>query len=566
MVYPRKTRWIAALVALLLSGAIVFTFGHSFGQMWMRWFPAWDQSRLSLYDRIVEGEGYYTHGPLVPLVSLTIILLLIRHTRIVAVPRPLMGGIVLAGALLLHLGATFARVAFASEIAFVAVLIGLVLMLWGTSALRRLWFPLVFLLFMVPLPEVTIASLNFRLKMLAADWGVQLASLLGVPVERVGPRVVLAGGKSLIVANVCNGLRTLISLMAFGTLYAYVCQLRGGWRLALLGATIPIAVLINAIRIASLVIVAEVWNEKAATGWWHDTSGVLIFILAFLLMFALERLILLSRAWAKRPAPIGTLFDGQLRPSGEASPWPRMASLWGTNVAWSAVVAVGLAGAATAWLSRPVGSVSSEAALMRALPETLTIQNQPWTGSLLQLTPRELTILENPAYVYRRYRQSGRGDYMDYCFLFGRENRKGIHPPDLCVEGFGQGIIQKGDLLVSEVPGQGTVLCSELVIQSGSSTLYMLYTYKFGKAYTNSFWRQQWSICANNLLGREASGGLVRISTVVKSSLPETRAMATEFLRQTIPRLDAELSGRGRPWASADKQMNADTMTLDSTR
>ena len=68
-------------------------------------------------------------------------------------------------------------------------------------ALRRLWFPLALLLFMVPLPEVTIADLNFHLKMLATDWGVALASRFGAVAERMGNRVLLREGKMLVVAN-----------------------------------------------------------------------------------------------------------------------------------------------------------------------------------------------------------------------------------------------------------------------------------------------------------------------------------------------------------------------------
>ena len=82
---------------------------------------------------------------------------------------------------------------------------------------------------MVPLPEVSIAHLNFRLKMLAADWGVRLVNLTGILAERDGNRVFLEGDKSLVIANVCNGLRTLITVIAFGALYAYVCP---PWRVA----------------------------------------------------------------------------------------------------------------------------------------------------------------------------------------------------------------------------------------------------------------------------------------------------------------------------------------------
>jgi exosortase len=202
--------------------------------------------------------------------------------------------------------------------------VGLILLLWGWTALRRLWFPVLFLAFMVPLPEVTIAQLNFRLKMLAADWGVALANGLGVLVERNGNQVFLEGGKTLVIANVCNGLRTLISLLAFGTLYAYVCRLRGLWRLGLLAMTIPVAVASNSLRIVSLILVADAWDVRTATGWYHDTSGMLVFVLAFALMFGLERLVLWARqaAGRRRCTRYSTMFCAGPRTSSRAPTWP----------------------------------------------------------------------------------------------------------------------------------------------------------------------------------------------------------------------------------------------------
>jgi exosortase len=262
----RASTWptIAAWISMIL--ALAAAFGYNFSEMWHRWFPAWGRSGVSLYEAVTQGQSYYTHSPIVPLVSLIIIALLIRHTSIPTKPRPIIGLAVLLLALLFHLLSCLARVNFTSGFAFVVTLIGLVLFVWGSTALKRLWFPLLFLLFMVPLPEVSIAQLNFRLKIAAADWGVQMANFIGIITERSGNQVFLEGDKSMIIANVCNGLRTLISVMAFAALYAYICRLRGLWRIALFAMAIPVAVISNAVRIISLIIVAHIWDVEIATG------------------------------------------------------------------------------------------------------------------------------------------------------------------------------------------------------------------------------------------------------------------------------------------------------------
>ncbi|MCL2700304.1 MAG: EpsI family protein [Phycisphaerae bacterium] len=583
-----NSKWVKIGVWVLVAAAVVAAFWEAFAAMWLRWFPAWNNERLGLYDRLVEGESYYTHGPLVPMVSVIIAWLLIRHTRLEARPCPRWGWPAVAAALLLHLLGVLARVSFVSVIAFVGLVAAVVLLLWGPRVLGRLWFAIAFLLFMIPLPEVTIANLNFRLKMIAADWGVTLASWLGIAVERDGPMVVLAGGKSLVVANVCNGLRTLISLLAFGALYAYICRLRGAWRVGLFLAAVPMAVVCNAVRIASLIVVAQVWDTRAATGWWHDTSGLLIFVLAFWLMFAAERLILAARHLVGRPARIEPLFadvrrdvsrDAGILPacpegvspssgcgtdstfsadqphgthnaggtpaSREMPPnWPALARLAAGRVTAAVLAVMMLTAAGAWWLGRPDFAAANNDLLAAALPARLDVAGTAWHGEPHQLSERELIILEGPSYVYRRYRDDEGGE-VDYCFLYSRDNRKGIHPPDLCVEGLGQGITRKGEFDVVGVLGHDRVPCRELVAQSELGWVYMLYTYKSGRGYTRSFWRQQGGIFLDGLLRRNLGGGMIRISLPCgdDNNIDAARRQAEEFLRITIPDLDRTLAG-----------------------
>ena len=537
---PRRRPWPAAVGWSLLVAAVAAGFAQNFGEMWLRWFPAWRRAGLSLYDRLVEGESYYTHGPAIPLVSVLIVVLLIRYTRIVVRPRPVAGGLVLGASLLLHLTACLARVNFASGFALIGVLTGLVLVLWGGGALRRLWFPLVLLAFMVPLPEVSIAQMNFRLKMFAADWGVWLAGVVGVPARQTGNRVLLAGGESLVVANVCNGLRTLISLLAFGALYVYVCRLRGLWRAGLFAMTVPVAILSNTVRIAGLVLVAHVWGVKVVGDWYHDTSSLLTFLLALAMMFALEHLVLWGRKLAGRPAKVVPLFDGQLRGPEDANQWSRMAAAVRERRGQVATAAMLLAVGGVLWLGRDMASAPGRAALQRALPASVTVDGRRLDGTDLQLDPRSLTILGQPYYLFRRF-EAPDAPRIDFCLLFSRDNRKGTHPPDLCLEGGGSEIIAKADLAVTGATGRETVPCRELLVQKGEKTTYYLYTYKSGGDYTRSFWGQQLRIFLSGLLSRNASGALIRVSTPVTGDVADARRRAVETMRLAIPHLDRNL-------------------------
>ncbi len=533
---PAWVFW-TALAAGLAAG-----FYLNFAEMWHRWFPLWDKTSRSLYDRFTEGSSYYTHAPLVPLVSLLIFVLLIRHTKVKVKPNPILGMVVLCGSLLLHLLAALARVNFASGFAFIGVLFGVAIIVWGFSALRRFWFPLLLLVFMIPLPEVTIGNWNFHLRIFATKAGVWIADTLGLLAVRSGNRVLLPDGKELQVADVCNGLRTMISLVAFGTLYAYVCRLRGLWRIGLFLASIPVAVVANSIRIFGLILVAEVWTVELATGWVHDTSGVLVFVAAFFMMFGLEKLVLGTRRLVGRPAEVVPLFhDVRRGPEDEAQGRELRQAI---RKPWSvtAIVLIVLSAGVAIWLSRSVPAMHRADVAAEAVPSELQIDDDLWVGHNETLSEQELTILETNDYLNRVYAPGPSVlDEIRFLIVFSSDNRKGTHPPDLCIEGGGTNIVAKGDVQISQVEGVGELPCRELVAQRGPYQTYFLYTYKCGDRYTQSFWTQQLTIFANGLLRRNASGALIRVSAVVNGTVEETRERCVRFMRTAIPHVDRKL-------------------------
>jgi EpsI family protein len=509
----------------VLTAGLLSAFGNVFEPMWVRWFPAWNEQG-SLYDRLVGGESYYTHGPLVPLISLVIALLLLRHTSVPLKPAPALGGALLALFLLLHLAGSAARIHFVSGFAMIGALAASVVIAWGLPAARRLAFPLALLAFMVPLPEVTIADLNFRLKMAAAQLGVAIANFLGVVAERVGNRVLMEGDKSLVIANVCNGLRTLISLLAFGALYCFVCRLRGWWRAGLFAMTIPVAVAANSLRVVSLIVVADIWSPQVATGAYHDISGILIFVLAFLLMFALERLVLGLRRLAGRPVEVAALFAQSRRTDDDSGQAGRLALAGWTPRVLAAGIALGAAAMAVWGMSRPAPAAGA-LAHASMVPGVLELDGRRWVGYDMPLDRRTQVILETGDYLNRAYVTSGEPE-VELCVVFSQDNRKGTHPPDLCLEGGGSDIIAKNDVVAAGLP------CRELLVQNGRSSQYFLYTYKCGPDYTRSFWRQQWVILRNGLLSRPADGALVRVSTPVREGDPQSLARARRIAAEVM--------------------------------
>ena len=185
---------------------------------------------------------------------------------------------------------TIWNVGFLSGFSLLLVLPGMVLLFGGREWLRQLMFPIVFLAFMVPLPEVVIANLSFRLKLFAAQLSTFLVNHLGVPAIREGS-LIKTRHASIMVEDPCSGIRSLIALIALGALMAYFSDLSKAKRAIIFVASIPIAVVTNVIRIAAMTMIGEIYGQQYATGMVHDTMGILVFVLAFFGLAAVANLL-----------------------------------------------------------------------------------------------------------------------------------------------------------------------------------------------------------------------------------------------------------------------------------
>jgi exosortase len=275
--FPSALRW-PGLVLLMAAGALFY---WTIGRMWGRWSNA---------------HSYYSHGPLIVPIAVVTAWLIVRSRGL---PMHSTRGsrtfalTMLIAALLIHLASMYALVTFVSGFMIIPVLAACVLYIGGWPMLGRLWFPIVFLAFMVPLPDLTINDINFRLKMFAAAASTAIVNGVGVPAYLKGAEIFLTGGKHLTVEDACSGLRSLISLLAFATLFTYACKLRGYKRVLLFLSAVPVAVAANIVRIVVLTLVADHGSVALATpgGWVHDMMGFVVFVIAFCFLFLMEEVL-----------------------------------------------------------------------------------------------------------------------------------------------------------------------------------------------------------------------------------------------------------------------------------
>ncbi len=198
---------------------------------------------------------------------------------------------------------------FLTRFSLLPLLAALVLYFYGKEHFRLLAFPLFLLLLAIPIPAMVFNLISLPLQALASATSTSFLQLCSVPVLRDGNVIHLANA-SLGVAEACSGLRSLMSLIALAVILGYLkwpslknkhqvsggAGHRPGWRpgilrLLLVAVSLPLAVLLNIVRITATALLAEYFSVKYAMGFFHLFSGWLVFVLALVLLFASANLI-----------------------------------------------------------------------------------------------------------------------------------------------------------------------------------------------------------------------------------------------------------------------------------
>ncbi len=233
-----------------------------------------------MYARWSARDTYYSHGFLVPFIAGFLVWQKRKILAAIPVKTASIGWPVLFTGLAIHGLSTIWNVGFTSGFSLLVTITGIILVLGGKEYLRHLWFPIVFLAFMIPLPETAIANSSFRLKIFAAQVSAFLVRHMGIPVIREGSLIITRHAR-LMVEDPCSGIRSLIALIALGALMSYFTNLTRTRRLILFASSVPIAVATNVFRIVSLTLIGEIYGEQYTHGLVHDTLGILVFVLAF---------------------------------------------------------------------------------------------------------------------------------------------------------------------------------------------------------------------------------------------------------------------------------------------
>lgn len=242
--------------------------------------------------KVWMDDSNNSHGVLVPAIAAFLIWQQRKTIRWTEGKPSFWGLWLLVGSLLIYLVSLQAHIALSARIAMVTSLAGLVWWNLGDHLLRRLLFPLAFLLFMVPVPDSVSGAVAFPLQLFATSISAQVIRGIGIPVFEEGTMLYFAKA-SLEVTEACSGIRSMLAYLMLGVLFVRLAGNSIGrvGKGILLYSTIPLALFVNILRISGTGIMATFFGEQMARGFLHEFSGLVVFALGFVL-FWLESVVL----------------------------------------------------------------------------------------------------------------------------------------------------------------------------------------------------------------------------------------------------------------------------------
>jgi exosortase len=235
------------------------------------------------------ADPNYSHGFLIIPISLFIFWL--HKDELIIIDRPSLWGAVTLGIglILLILGSAAAEY-FTVRFSLVICIVGISLYFLGWWNFKQNWFVFFFLLFMIPIPGIIYYSATMPMQLFSSKAASWLLQLVGVPAVCTGNIIVLPNYR-LEVAEACSGLRSLVTLMALGALYARF-TLPKVWRpIVLFVSTVPIAICANIFRIFITGVGAFAISPKLAEDFLHEISGIMVFLVALFLTIIVGKLL-----------------------------------------------------------------------------------------------------------------------------------------------------------------------------------------------------------------------------------------------------------------------------------
>jgi exosortase D (VPLPA-CTERM-specific) len=490
------------------------------------WFAFAEGTRQML--AVWQGSEEYSHAYLIPLISLFIAWQQKNELARLRFAGSWLGVAIVGLGILLGFMGQLGTVFTLQQLGLVTAIVGTVIALTGARALRVLWMPLLLLYFMIPLPDFLQVKLSSGMQLISSEIGVWFLRLIGVTVYLEG-NVIDLGVYQLQVAEACDGLRYLYPLLTLGLVLAYFYKGAMWKRVLLFLSSIPITILMNSLRIASIGIMVDNWGIGMAEGFLHDFQGWAVFMVSFALMVL--------------------FMIGLSRVGRDAKPWRELFGLdfpdpWPAAVPRSARPLPRSLGVATVLLVAAAALALALPQRTEIVPERQAFLDFPmvignWTGARETLEPIYVQALKFDDYVLATFRGPGPRPVNVYVAWYdSQQSGRSVHSPSTCLPGGGWQMTSFTQVDVPGVTVAGEPLrVNRTVIALGEARQLVYYWFQQrGRVITNEY-LVKWYLFWDSLTRRRSDGSLVRLVVPMPEGTTEEQAdrQLAEFAAQLEP-------------------------------
>lgn len=433
------------------------------------------------------------------------------------------------------------------------VIAGFAWIILGWMKIRIIWFALVMLLAMFPFPNFLNSKILLYLKMLSSRIGVSMLQIYGVSAYREG-NVIDLGLTQLQVVDACSGLRYVIPLFVLSLLLAHWFKAPLWKRIVLVFSSVPLAVMVNSLRIAITGILYDVKGVETAESFFHGFSGWLIFMLTIPVLF-IEIWILkkIEGRQEQEHKELDSQFHRNDRKQGNdeegykgdpaveiplVPPHPT-SSRW-LNI-WKDMLCPPQFIVAIALLLLTLG-ISHTVDFRERIPTRIPFAQFPlkigeWKGTPQFMEQQFIDTLHFNDYIMMNY-QNAQAKDVDFYMVYYESQSKGAatHSPETCLPGSGWNFEESGTANVDLESGKTMDVHRAFMEKGGSRQLIYFWFPQRNRILTNlvqvkiySFW--------DALTRQRTDGALIRIITPVYPEEDEKDAEARlqTFTRMIVP-------------------------------
>jgi exosortase D (VPLPA-CTERM-specific) len=476
---------------------------------------------------VVWGSPEYSHCVIIPLVSA----FLIWRER-AALTRTRFDGswlgfaVLLAGAGLWAIG-ELSTIWTIEQYGFLVTVYGLVLALVGPEVFRRLWMAMLILVFTIPFPVFFTNSLSLHLQLLSSALGVAVIRLFDIPVYLDGNLIDL-GVYKLQVAEACSGLRYLFPLMTLAFIVTYFFR-ASFWKRALLFlASIPVAVLMNSLRIGLIGVTVEYWGQKAAEGVLHYFEGWVVFMVSIGLLLLLASLLV---RLGPRPMRLRDALLMDLGPPADLSRETEPRKLPAPFLAATVLTTLGA-------VLTPQMQHRPEIQPARDAFVDFPMRLDGWTGERSAMGAVYLNQLKLTDYLYATYARPT-GPPVNVWVAYYDSQRKGdsTHSPASCLPGGGWQF-QSFAPSTLDLDGARLRVNRALIVQGAERELMYYWFPQRGRDITSDY-MLKWYLLWDAVTRARTDGALVRLIVPVPpgASVTEADEQLTAFARPFVSQL-----------------------------